>query len=496
MSKQSSHEDRVDSWKHIAAYLGRDVRTVIRWEKDRGLPIRRIPGGRRKAVFAYTEELDAWLGSENTDPVSPTVDRVEQVKNGASRVDCEGAGLESQGSIGTTRERTSEIARPPLNQNGSRNPTKLSVVLSFPRHTLFLFGPPLLFLIVTILVLKVFTTNSNALARLEFTPNSMQVFDVQNHLRWSYTFPGALESSQLYPGKYETEELSKIADFRQDGEQEVLVATVLKPDIAQSPTETRVCLLSSKGLPLWEYVPNKVFQFGNHELRGPWVIRNSMFTVHKGRIQLWLSFADSEWSNSFVINVDPRSGKDILRYVNTGSLRTLNELRVGDRHYLLAGGFNNESDSASLGIVDENRSFAASPQGSGTRHECVSCPSGVPDYYVIFPRAELYDIMGVHEDMVSRVVVNGNSIEVIKGGPTAEFRERIHYMLQFDGEFRLLSIRFNSDYDTTHRRLEMEGKLDHKLENCPERLHPRALRIWTPTSGWSEVTVPPTRFDE
>ena len=52
---------RLDSWKEIADYLGRDVRTVIRWEKDKGLPVRRLPGGKRQSVFAFAAEIDAWL---------------------------------------------------------------------------------------------------------------------------------------------------------------------------------------------------------------------------------------------------------------------------------------------------------------------------------------------------------------------------------------------------------------------------------------------------
>jgi hypothetical protein len=52
---------RLDSWKAIADYLGRDVGTVRRWEKAQGLPVRRVPGGRGRSVFAFTEEIDAWL---------------------------------------------------------------------------------------------------------------------------------------------------------------------------------------------------------------------------------------------------------------------------------------------------------------------------------------------------------------------------------------------------------------------------------------------------
>jgi hypothetical protein len=55
---------RLDSWKEIAAHLGRNERTAIRWEK-RGLPVHRVPGGQRQAVFAYTQEIDAWLRGQD-----------------------------------------------------------------------------------------------------------------------------------------------------------------------------------------------------------------------------------------------------------------------------------------------------------------------------------------------------------------------------------------------------------------------------------------------
>src|SRR5271157_4703425 len=52
---------RLDSWKEIARYLGRDVTTAIRWERQKGLPVHRVSGGKRSAVCAFTQEIDAWL---------------------------------------------------------------------------------------------------------------------------------------------------------------------------------------------------------------------------------------------------------------------------------------------------------------------------------------------------------------------------------------------------------------------------------------------------
>jgi TolB-like protein/tetratricopeptide (TPR) repeat protein len=51
---------RLESWKEIAAYLGRDVTTVRRWEKHEGLPVYRLLHNRLGSVYAYAAELDAW----------------------------------------------------------------------------------------------------------------------------------------------------------------------------------------------------------------------------------------------------------------------------------------------------------------------------------------------------------------------------------------------------------------------------------------------------
>jgi TolB-like protein/Tfp pilus assembly protein PilF len=57
--------NRLDSWKAIARYVGRDVRSAQRWERERGLPVHRVPGEKGGSVFAYTAELDDWLHGRN-----------------------------------------------------------------------------------------------------------------------------------------------------------------------------------------------------------------------------------------------------------------------------------------------------------------------------------------------------------------------------------------------------------------------------------------------
>ncbi len=58
-------EDRLDSWKEIAAYLNRDVTTVQRWEKREGMPVHRHLHDRMGSVYASRAELDGWARSRN-----------------------------------------------------------------------------------------------------------------------------------------------------------------------------------------------------------------------------------------------------------------------------------------------------------------------------------------------------------------------------------------------------------------------------------------------
>ena len=60
-------KDILNGWKEIGGYVCRDIRTVERWEKSRGLPVRRVPGAGRATVYALIPEVDEWLASAKID---------------------------------------------------------------------------------------------------------------------------------------------------------------------------------------------------------------------------------------------------------------------------------------------------------------------------------------------------------------------------------------------------------------------------------------------
>lgn len=72
MSQPDQTERRLDGWKAIAGYFRRDRTTVMRWARERDLPVHRLPGGKQGSVFAYEHELASWAGrAEQRDLDSP-----------------------------------------------------------------------------------------------------------------------------------------------------------------------------------------------------------------------------------------------------------------------------------------------------------------------------------------------------------------------------------------------------------------------------------------
>jgi hypothetical protein len=71
---QSADGSFLDSWKEIAVFLKRGVRTVQRWERSEGLPVHRHKHWKRGSVYGLAAEIEAWFkgreGAAESRPVS------------------------------------------------------------------------------------------------------------------------------------------------------------------------------------------------------------------------------------------------------------------------------------------------------------------------------------------------------------------------------------------------------------------------------------------
>jgi hypothetical protein len=80
------------SWKEIAAFLGKSVRTAQRWELELALPVRRPRVSERNIVIATREELEIWVLTQRT--LSPIpLKQTEELRLKISSLEAENAQL-------------------------------------------------------------------------------------------------------------------------------------------------------------------------------------------------------------------------------------------------------------------------------------------------------------------------------------------------------------------------------------------------------------------
>jgi len=76
-------------WKEIANYLGKGVRTVQRYERDAGLPVKRPSQRDKGVVFAWPEELDSWISKQFGDTAGSSEVELLQLRDEITRLEAE-----------------------------------------------------------------------------------------------------------------------------------------------------------------------------------------------------------------------------------------------------------------------------------------------------------------------------------------------------------------------------------------------------------------------
>jgi len=462
---------RLDSWKEIADYLHRDVSTVMRWARRRGLPVHRVPGGRRHAVFAILQEINAWLESGGTgDSASKVRDLWSgteyqtksfegKTKGGtAKRID----GLEPESAFGSS-PRSSRRRSPGLLVVGA---TAVVAVAS----------------IVGVLAWGV--RKPRRVSSVTFSGRQVLGWN-SDRMIWSYDFGQPLRS--LQPHSVDRKYL--IVDRNGDGGEEVIVAAPLLQFESGDPSTDGVYCLSSTGKLLWRRLFTDRVHFGGEDCGPRWEVQALVVTGSGANSYIWCTICSYPTSVSMVVKIDP-SGNATTYFVNYGHLGLLQELRVTGGLYLLAGGINNEGDNGTLAVLDETRPSGHAPQ-TGALSKCEPCPQGQPFRYFLFPRSEVIRVTGPPYNGVMGIVVTNGQTQVRTVEGTGYGTEAIWAMYDFSEALVPKSVFFSDYYWFAHEKLSTEGKIKHPLAACPERLKPIAVREWSSQEGWKDIMFPP-----
>jgi hypothetical protein len=433
-----SEGKKLDGWKAIADYLGKDTSTATRWARKRGMPVHRPPGGKGATVYAYPSELDDWLKHSSNSNLLPNA------------------------NAAASQHQAFERWRLPL-----------------PRRYAVLF--PLILVLACIAVFVLASRRTNLADNVNFHGTKLIGLDEQGQVVWEHDFATRVQKASM-----ESAQKARLVDLGGDGRRELLVVVAFTDEALGDIGREKLYCFSPAGQVLWSYAPNVTLSFGGREYEGPWRILDILIPPDDKRNRVWLSFAHHMWWPSFLVKLEP-TGQSSMKFIDSGAMYDLTYVRNDKGSYVLAGGVNNEYSAGMLAVIDESQPPATSPQSPGSAYMCNDCPRGNAHLYFLFPRSELNLLEGLPYNPVRYVRASETQIEIWSdevnpGGSPLLFR--------MTTDFDLTSVAMSDGYAEVHRRLSQQGRIRHSLPECPALSQPFTVRVWDAEHGWSEILVP------
>jgi hypothetical protein len=380
---------RLNGWKDIAGYLNRGVRTVQRWEKEFGLPIRRLGTGRGEGVFAFANEIDAWQATAQAD---------------RARSDSQSASTEGSAPPAPDPR--------PVTAGTSERWLRMAVVAMAVALTLTVawaawstwraFGRP----------------RQDPAARAKAGPpaswrvegNALVVVDASGRTCWTSPLPALVDAS-FYAAQPKGG-MGGVGDIDGDGRREVWV--VLSPANGDG-AHASLQAFDEDGTPRWTYQHNGRATFGSVAFSGPWVVHRTFLTEapeDPSRQALWVSSRDGSEFPSLLVRLDIATGKPVNGpYWNNGWVNSVALLRGPDGPRLIVGGTNNEKVAPGVVLLDAANISGSTP-AELFKYRCTSCPAGDPLAVAVFPKPRRFAACagGGGVDMVA---VGGQSSGVV-----------------------------------------------------------------------------------
>lgn len=422
---------RLDSWKAIAEYLRRDVGTVRRWEREVGLPVRRLPGGRGRSVFAYTSEIDAWLTTSQ--------------KGQASQAD------------------VAPDAR-------ARQASRRRLVLTRTLAAAFVVG---------MIGLVLWSRSARLTAtdlRIAVSPDGVVAFDGRTTERWRYRFP--VEYATGLPIMPEPWRVLTNPPA-------VYVATATRERHSDHRIESGSLLwLDPSGRLRRSFSFADAVSFQGTKYESPWAITSFAVDDTSGRRQIAVAAHHHLWSASLVTVLDDQ-WRRLGTFVHFGWIEDVRWLAP---NRLLIAGYSNAHDGGMVALLDPTAPGSIEGQGPeppGTAGYCETCGMARPLRMVVLPRSDLNRATAsrfnraVLQVTADRVVAR--TIEVPAGQEGQDGADAVY---ELTPSLDLISASFSTSYVAVRRALEAQGRLKPGSATNAKTDAPAEIQMWEPQTGW------------
>jgi hypothetical protein len=409
------------TWKEIADYLDVTPRTAQKWEKERGLPVRRLPG-ERGGIYSMAEELDAW--------------RLSGKKNGLPDV----AGPQTQVSAAPPRW-TTTIRRPWILIS-----IPLILALAFGYWVWFRPGKP---------------------ASWRIVGKSFIISDNRGHDLWAWSSDVTLGMSQTHEFNERMSRFIWIGDVDGDGKIETLVAPNPN-DFMRTKNSTPLVCLDESGNERWRFTPGGKLASGRDQFLNLYFVANFLVTrmaPNRQNVILVSSVNIPDYPCEISL-LDIHTGKAIREYRHSGYLGTnIKNMLVSDLNgdgisEIYLGGVNNAEGKATLVVLNPD-DFAGFSRESQWDYQLQGSPPGREIRRVMFPN--IYQDANV--DGINGVMELGANPQGL-WARVLQYHDSSHnvfndYFFATDG--RLLRMDPSSEFISFHKEEEHAGLLKHSF---------------------------------
>jgi hypothetical protein len=422
--------ERLDSWKAIAAYLGRDAGTVRRWERTRGLPVHRVPGGKGSSVFAFASEIDLWLKSA-------------------------GRELTAEEAAGGQGE---QAARPI-----GRWPWAAAAVV--------IFG---------LLVAGWLTQRPSADAvdlRVHLNEQAVVASDGDGRELWVHRLDDRF--------RHIKSDVSEPVRITSGPDPRVYYLTSQRIGRSDNTADGgELTSLDSGGHPRFTFRFFDSLLFAGKYFGAPWA-PTSFSVLDSEPVRLAVAAHHWVWSPSLIAILDDQ-GNRLGTYVSHGWIEQLHWL---SRDRLVFGGFLESKNGGMVGLLDPAQLDGQAPEPRGTPHHCENCGNKPPLRMAVMPRSEVNLVTqsrfnrAIIEKTADRLIVRTVEVPPLDGQGAADA------IYEFTPALELVSATYSQRYWEYHDRLQQEKKLDHDRAHCPFKDGPREIHVWSPEKGWTALAI-------
>lgn len=469
---------RLNGWKDIANYLGKGVRTVQRWEKQYGLPVRRIGEDGGDIVFAYVREIDEWLRRwekaraerQGTEEADSAADFGEAV---ATALPAEPAPAPIAPPLADAPAAAVNGRAPELFPSPSPSSTPHPAATRRVSVSTMVLAAVALGAIALVVAWAWQATPPNP-ASWRVEAQHLVTFDSAGRELWRYRFWRQV-SPASFPTVPENGAWSTpvtIVDLEGDGTNEVLVSG----PAGGSLLESSLTCLESDGTIRWSRHLGERHRFGGEEFAPPWrVYHYAVIPEADGTWHVWAVFVHTPYFPSVLEQINPR-GDVLTRYWSNGYITALAETEWGGQRVLLAGSVNNEHKGSALAVLSRERPSGMAP-ALNAAYRCSTCPAGDPLAFVVFPPSPVGKVRG-EGTIVPLTYRSGEGVvtvieEVIHG---LEFPSGgLLYTLNEDLD--LVKLEVTAQYKGLHDALFKVGRIDRPYSPAEELLIGRVL-VW------------------